>query len=205
MMRFLAILVGVAGLVIGCGGGPHPCVEISSRLVAKSYVLTIPLLGRDNEMIPLMQSNRGYFTQEGGAIRCMQRLGAALVQGGLARSSEFSGSSATELFGGSMPEGLGHLPGQVDASMRSYGSEMFTMGQELIWLANVLPAAAQGDYTPYNTTGTDTRRMMYQVLPMYQMLCQMDPSICQMMLGMFREMAPQIEQQVYVFARQLGN
>ena len=181
------------------------CDEVSSRLVAKSYVLTMPLLGRDNEMVPLMQSNREYFAQGGGAIRCMQRLGTTLVQGGLARSREFSGSSATERFGSSMPEGLAHLPGEVDASMGSYGSDMFTMGQELLWLANVLPAAAQGNYTPYNTPDTTTRRMLYQVLPMYQMLCQMDPSICQMMLGMFREMAPQIEQQVYVLARQLGN
>lgn len=104
-----------------------------------------------------------------------------------------------------MPEGLEDLPGQVDASMRSYGSDMFAMGQELLWLANVLPAAAQGNYTPYNTTGTDTRRMMHQVLPMYQMLCQMDPSSCQIMLGVFREMTPQIEQQIYFLARQLGN
>ncbi len=203
MMRFLAILVGVAGLITGYDA--HACDEMSSRLVARTYVLTMPLLGRDNEMIPLMQSNRGYFTQGGGAIRCMQRLGTALVQGGLTRSREFSGPSATERFGGSMPEGLGHLPGQVDASMRSYGSDMFAMGQELLWLARVLPAAAQGDYTPYKTPGTTTRRMMYQVLPIYQMLCSMDPSICQMMLGMLREMAPQIEQQVYVFARRLGN
>ncbi len=205
MMRFLAILVGVAGLVMGCDGDSRACDEVSSRLVAKSYVLTMPLLGRDNEMIPLMQSNRGYFTQGGGAIRCMQRLGTALVKEGLASSRQFSGSSAQERFGSSMPEGLAELPGQVDTSMRSYGSDMFTMGQELLWLARVLPAAAQENYTPYNTTGTDTRRMMPQVLPIYQMLCQMDPSICQMMLGMLREMAPQIEQQVYVFARQLGN
>ena len=203
MMRFLAILVGVAGLITGYDA--HACDEMSSRLVARTYVLTMPLLGRDNEMIPLMQSNRGYFTQGGGAIQCMQRLGTALIQGGLARSGDFSGSSATERFGGSMPEGLGHLPGEVDASMGSYGSDMFTMGQELLWLARVLPAAAQGDYTPYKTPGTTTRRMMYQVLSIYQMLCSMDPSICQMMLGMLREMAPQIEQQVYVFARRLGN
>jgi hypothetical protein len=204
MKKFFVILVGIVGLVTG-DGVAYSCDEVSARLVAKSYVLTMPLLGRDNEMIPLMQSNRGYFAQGGGAIRCMQSLGTALVQGGLGRSRELSGPSATERFGGSMPEGLSHLPGEVDRSMRNYGSDMVTMGQELIWLANVLPAAAQGDYIPYNTTGTETRRMISQIQPIYQMLCQMDMSVCQMMLGMFREMAPQIEQQIYVFARQLGN
>jgi len=205
MTRSLAILVGVVGLVTGFDADAQPCDDVSSQLVARSYVLTMPLLGRDNEMIPLMQSYPNHFTQGGRAIQCMERLGMALVQGGLAQSREFSGNSATERFGGQMPEGLEHLPGQVDNTLGSYGSDMFVMGQELLWLASVLPAAAQGNYTPYNTTGTETRRMMYQVLPVYQMLCTMDPSMCQMMLGMFRQMAPQIEQQVYVFARQLGN
>lgn len=205
MKRTLAIFLGIIVLVTGCDEDAYACDELSSQLVARSYVLTMPLLGLDNEMIPLMQSYPDSFAQGGGAIRCMQRLGTALVQGGLAQSNQFSGSSATERFGSSMPAGLAHLPGQVDDSMRSYGSDAFAMGQELLWLARVLPAAAQKNYTPYNTPGTNTRQMMAQVLPIYQMLCQMDPSICQMMLGMIRDMAPQIEQQIYVLARQLGN
>lgn len=204
MIKFLVVLVGVVGLISG-NNPAMACDEASSRLVAKAYVLTIPLLNRANELIPIMQSNQAHFSQGGSAIRCMQNLGAALVQGGLAQNNQFGGNTATERFGGQMPPGLAHLPGQVDNSMQSYGSDMFTMGQELRWLANVLPAAAQGNYVPYNTTGTQTRRTMNQVLPIYQMLCQMDPSICQMMLGMLGEMTPQVEQQIYLFARQLGN
>ena len=204
-MRFLAILVGIFGLAIGHTANAHACDEMSSQLVARTYVLTMPLMGRDNEMIQLMQSYPDYFTQGGGAILCMPRLGTVLVQGGLAQSGQSGGYSATESFGSSMPEGLAHLPGQVDASMQSYGSDMFAMGQELLWLSEVLPAAAQGNYTPYNTPRTPARQMASQVLPIHQMLCQSDPSMCQMMLGMLHEMAPQIEQQVYAFARQLGN
>lgn len=205
MKRTLAILIGVVGLVSGFGGDVNACDEMSSRLVARSYVLAMPLQGRDNELIPLMQSNPGYFTQGGGAIRCMQRLGTALLEGALASSRQFSGSSAQERFGSSMPEGLANLPGQIDTNMRSYGSDMFTMGNELLWLAKVLPAAAQGNFTPYSTTGTDPRQMMSQVQPIYQMLCQTDPTMCQMALSIVREMAPLIEQQIYALARQLGN
>jgi len=137
----------------GCEGSGLPvqratrtvaCDEVTSRLVAQAYVLSLPIIGRDNELIPLMKSNPGYFTEGGGAIRCMQSLGTALVQGGLASSREFSGYSATERFGSMMPEGLSHLPGEVDNSLRSYGSDMFTMGEELVWLAQVLPPRRTG-------------------------------------------------------------
>lgn len=205
LTRLLAVLVGVVGLVSGCDGGAHACDETSSRLVARSYVLTMPLLGRDNEMVPLMQSNRSYFAPGGPAIQCMQSLGTALIRGGLNMSGEYSGSSATERFGGSMPPGLAHLPGEVDRSMGGYGSDILTMGQELLWLAQVLPSAAQGNYTPYNAGGTTNRQLAFRVLPMYRMLCQMAPAICEMMFNMFNEISPQIEQQVYVLARQLGN
>lgn len=202
-MTRLAILVALVGLINGCAEEVNACDEASSRLVARSYVLTMPLLGKDDEMIPLMRSNPGHFTPDGGAIQCMESLGAALVRGGLKLSREYSGGSAQEKFGGSMPQGLAHLPGQVDQSMNNYGSNMFTMGQELLWLAKVLPSAAQGNYTPYNTPGTPTRKMASQVMPVYRMLCQMDPSICQLMLNLLNEMAPQIEQQIYILARQL--
>lgn len=204
LIRSLVILVGVVGLVASWEKDAYACDELSSQLVARSYILTMPLLGRDNEMIPLMQNYPDHFSEGGGAIRCMQRLGSALINGGLAHYSEFSGTSAQERFGNDMPLGLEHLPGEVDQSMGSYGSDIYAMGQELIWLADVLPAAAQGYYDPYTTTGTQTRLMMRNMLPMYQMLCSMDPSICQVMLDMLNQMVPQIEQQIYALARQAG-
>ena len=204
MIKFIMILVGVFSLLINCEVA-QACDEASARLVAKSYVLTMPLLGRDNEMIPLMQSNHSYFTPEGDAVRCMQELGTALINEAIKQAETNNGPSAQELFGGMMPEGLGHLPGEVDDSMHSYANDLYAMGQELIWLSRVLPAAAQGNYTPYNTTGTQTRMIFKQVLPRYQMLCQINPFVCQNMLDTLYQMTPQLEQVIYTFARQLDN
>jgi len=192
-------------LFTGCREKAVPCDEETSRLVAKAYVLSAPFIGRENELIPLMQYNSNYFSKGGRAIRCMQSLGTALMQGGLEQSKQFSGYSAVERFGPSMPSELAHLPGQVDDSLRSYGSDMYSMGKELVWLSQVLPPAVQGNYTPYKTTGTEIRQMAAQALPIYQMLCQMNPDTCRMMQSMFLEMTPMLEQQIYTFARQLGN
>ena len=191
-------------LFTGCKGKAVHCDEETSRLVAKAYVLSAPFIGRENELIQLAQSNPGYFNKGGRAIRCMRSLGTALMQGGLEQNKQFSSRSTKDLFP-SMPEGLDHLTGQVDDSLRSYGSDMYTMGKELIWLGRVLPPAVQGNYTPYRTTGTEIRQMAAQVLPVYQMLCQMDPAACRMMQSMFIEMAPILEQQIYTFARKSGD
>ena len=193
-----------AMLFTGCGKKAVSCDEETSRLVAKAYVLSAPLIGRENELIPLIQSNPDDFNEGGRAIRCMQSLGTALAQGGLEQSKQFSDVWTIERFP-SMPTGLEHLTGQVDASLRSYGSDMFSMGNELVWLSQVLPPAVQGNYTPYKTTGTSSRRMAAQALPNYQMLCQMNPGACRMMQAMFLEMEPMLEEQIYNYARQLGN
>jgi hypothetical protein len=192
-------------LFTGCGKKVVSCDEETSRLVAKAYFLSAPLIGRENELIPLIQSNPDDFNEGGRAIRCMQSLGTALTQGGLEQSKQLSGPSATEQLGHLMPIGLEHLPGQVDASLRSYGSDMFNMGNELVWLSQVLPPAVQGNYTPYNTTGTSSRRMAAQALQNYRMLCQMNPGACRMMQAMFLEMEPMLEQEIYSYALQLGD
>jgi hypothetical protein len=181
------------------------CADPAAELTARAYVLSMPLLGRENELIPLMEENSAQFAPEGGVIRCMQALGGSLVRGGLALSREFSGSSAQDRFGSSMPSELAGLPGQVDRSLSSYGSDQYSMGQELLWLARVLPEAARGNPAPFNAGDTTMRQAMAEVLPQYRMLCQMDASMCQLMVArLSEEVMPAIERQIYALARQLG-
>ena len=218
MLRLRSAMLLPLGILIflGCERGgsddrtasaatPAPlCDETTARLVARAYVLSIPLSGKEDDLIPLMGQNPAYFTQGGDAIRCMRGLGTALAQGGLRTAQTYGGYSATEQFGASMPEGLSHLPGEVDASMNSYGSDMLAMGQELQWLSRVLPLLAMGDYSQYNTPATPSRQMAAQALVFYQLLCQMDPAICQVMQNMTLQAVPFVEQQVHSLARQVG-
>ena len=192
-----------AGVAMAAGEAP-PCDEASARLVARAYVLSNPLAGNGDALIQLMAENRAAFSEGGKAILCMQALGTGLTLRALVAQSQGGGYSATERFGGAMPQGLEHLPGQVDASMQSYNADVFTMGQELLWLSRVLPPAAKGDYQPYLSTATPVRQAVLQVLPVYQLLCGMDPGSCQVMQELFRQMASSLEQQIYTLARQLG-
>ena len=204
MIKYIAILLGAAGLLVHSATA-QACDESSSRLVAQVYVLANPVAGRENEIVSLMQQYPNYFRDHGGVIRCMQRLGNALIGSGLAHYQQYAGNPAQQAYGGQLPEGLQHLPGEVDDSLRSYGSDMFAMGQEFLWLARVLPPAAQGNYGPYNRTGTDTRQTLRQVWPIYQQMCFFDQSMCQILTNVLDQMSPHLEQQIYAMARNLGN
>jgi hypothetical protein len=175
------------------------CDEETSRLVARAYVLSIPFLGRENELPTLMASNSSYFTADGRAIQCMQSLGTTIWQRGSARLDEANEDRdrAIGTYGGSMPEGLGDLPGQVGDSRRSYAGHQLRMGQELLWLSQVLPYAVQGNYAPYND-GTTNRQMDKQQL---SMLCQIAPNECQIMQAELIKAIPVLEEQIYVLAR----
>lgn len=199
ILVFLAMVVPVLPLT-GCR--KYACDDQSARLVAHAYVLSNPLLGQENELIPLMQYNMTYFLPEGKAIQCMQSLGTGLVQKGMALSNQFSGNLASNRFGGRMPAGLQNLPGQVDQNLRSFGANQVIMGKELIWLSQVLPAALLGNPTLYQTTGTDFRQMQRLQLRMYLTLCQMAPALCQDMQAFARSSLADLEQQIYILARQ---
>jgi hypothetical protein len=164
------------------------------RLAVRAYVLSIPFLGNENALIPLIAANRADFVEGGKAIEFMRAAGTALAQ----RAAAYNGPSAQQIFGGFMPAGLAHLPGQVDAAM---GSEGTAVGNEFLWLAQVLPAAATGDYGPYQNTATPMRR---QIIAYIQMISQMNPALVQMIVSAMQTQQSVIEAAIYNLVCQLG-
>lgn len=51
------------------------------RLAVRAYVLSIPMLFKEDDLIPLMAANQAYFLEGGIAIQYMQTAGAALCKG----------------------------------------------------------------------------------------------------------------------------
>jgi hypothetical protein len=196
---FLICGFAIFSVSTGCGGPTRFCDDETARLVSRAYILSFPWLGQDKLLEQLINDNRSAFNENGGATRCMRSLGTALLQQSIQRRPA-NPYAAQERFAGMMPPGLGHLPGQVDAEMRNAGTEFLTMGQELTWLAQVLPAASQGNAGPYNSQATPWRQMMNSLVPQLNLLCSMDPSVCQSVLTHMKSLLPVAEQQVYVLA-----
>ena len=62
---------------------------------------------------------------------------------------------------------------------------------------------AAGNPQPFLTTGTQWRQQMRQVVPMINMLLQMDPGSAQIMQQSLTMVAPITEQQIIMLARML--
>ena len=184
-----------------CGAAPRFCSDEAARLAAHAYVLSWPLLGQDKVLEQLIKDNRQQFLRDGAAVRCMKSTGTALVRSAItAYEQNKRAPSAVERFGGSMPPGLEHLPAQVDSSIRNAGTEFFTVGQELLWLSEVLPAALDGNAARYNAHDTMWRQQVIQLIPMINLLCSMDASVCETFKQSLQATVPIAEQQVFIIA-----
>ena len=163
------------------------------RLAVRAYVLSIPMLLKENDLIPLISKNQVAFLAGGWATIFMQKAGTALLQGAAA----YHGPSAQQLFG-VMPRGLEHLPAKVDASMQSNG---VAVGEEFLWLSKVLPSAATGNWEPYKAEGTAPRQ---QMIAWARMVQQMNPTLFQIVVAKAQQAEPLIEQAIYSLVRQLN-
>lgn len=201
--RKLIVAVALAVTASGAARGAD-CSDRTARLVARAYVLASPIAFKPETFLSFLAENKESFGKKGRATRCMKSLGDKLLQGVLANAAGQRRDYATERFGGAMPPGLEHLPGQVDANMRSASTDGFTMAQELLWLAKVLPPAADEDLGPFLEQDTVARQLwQQQMLPLIKMICAFDADTCRAFLVSLLEFLPLMEQQVYALAVQV--
>jgi hypothetical protein len=67
----------------------------------------------------------------------------------------------------------------VGASMTSGSVEAAMMGEEFVWLSQVIPSAAAGNWTPYGTTGLYARQQARQAIQMLERRCRnSSPGLC---------------------------
>lgn len=179
----------------------HNCDETSSQLVAHVFVLSNPLFGREDETVAFTNSYPTYFAEDGKATQCMRSWGASLLQTANMLANQFAGHPASNMFAGKMPPGLANLPGQVDQNLKSYGADERFMGEQLVWLSNVLPQALRGNLVPYRTTSTLVRENQRQWLPLLLQYCQIAPDLCRATIP---QAGANLEQQIYTLARNSG-
>lgn len=158
------------------------------RLAVRAYVLSLPIFFKENDLISLIAANKAYFVEGGMAILYLQTAGSALAQGAFAFHGE---SSAKELFGLSSPD-MERTAGRVDARMKSQG---VALGQDFQWLAQVLPAAAVGDYQPFQSQ-SQLSPFRQQMLVQVQ-IWRMSPDVAQPLVAQLQQQLPTIEQEIY--------
>jgi hypothetical protein len=176
-------------------------------LIARAYVLSIPVVeGRlelsidaDSPLTKFVQANRAAFHSE-GTTGCMRLLGASLARQGGAAYDQHAGDRVIEQFGGDAPEIAGQVARDVQRDANLGAQNAYLMGMELMWLADVLPAIADGNLEPYNAAGSLSRQQTKAILPMAEGVLNADPAtaaqVHRAISESFRQIIPPFEQAI---------
>jgi hypothetical protein len=178
---------------------------VANPVLAQQYERTRPITDPNPRLINEVRSYPTVFGESSTAILCGRALGARLVQLGVQSFNPNAYSDVLNRFGGGA---LGEFTPQVAQSLNQNATYFATLGQELTWLSQVLPAAAEGNWGPYLSTGTSTmyRQMMRQNLVYLNQMAQISETNPQlqatfnMMLNATIGISPYIEQQIVVLA-----
>jgi len=180
----LLLLASIA-LTAGCGNWGNPCSQDAALVLARAYILAQPLLVADDIYInngePLRKwvaQRPDVFGREGVVTRCAARVGPRIAQQGIGLYDP----NAYEKVMDSSPAEISHLSQDVADRMNDSATNLFELGQELTWLAEILPAVADGDLEPFLNTGytlrNEKKQLAQAAFANVRAMCQMDPAGC---------------------------
>jgi hypothetical protein len=131
-------------------------------------------------------TNRRHFARGGDVIRCGRALSAAILQQAVVSYDPSWSTRQAEL-----DAALGSLGLSPGATQPSPSAQLFTMAQQISWLADVLAAAAEGNYEPLRTPASEQQQLQAYACQVLGTLSQ-DP----MMRGSLAAVEPKIKELV---------
>lgn len=172
------------------------CSEKTARIIGRIYYLSNPLeiFNRFADLEAYVNRNRNLLLPGSKMIQCMRSAGNTLIARGV---QAYSQQDADRAYGRALEMGAtGDMANKIRSNMNQGATELFTMGQELIWLSQVLPQAAQGNWNDFINTGTDTRQAVIQSIRLVAPM--LDPNLLGIVQQSFTQYAPYLEYQVAV-------
>jgi len=203
-MRNLLILLTMGTLFASGSCSPSKAKKYSDETVktlAKLYYLANPyeVMKDPTQITDFVSANGSTLGENSEVIRCARELGQLLISQGI---QNFNNNGDRERMY-NIGERAGVDPGVTKSAadgMYDGSTDLYTMGQELVWLSQVIPNASEGNWDSFNNTGTELRRQFYQVWPMVQSVTLEDESNKQMMDQFMSQMQPITEYQILILA-----
>lgn len=172
------------------------CDRETSILIGRIYYLANPAAEHlhFDTLEEFVSDNSRRLSRDTQFARCATRAGARLRSAGFA---SFDARTADEAYASALNNGATIEQAQsVQSSINRGSLELATMGQELSWMARVIPSAAEGDWDPYRSPpDTQARQMIRQVWPLYEGLFA-DPSTRATFEEAINQFQPWLEYQV---------
>ena len=150
------------------------CDEQIARIIGKLYNISNPLYMINNweELETFVIENRSILLPNNQVIRCMLTAGERMQVSAL---QSFDPNSGDQAYNSAINLGAtAEMANQIKSNVDQGQVQLFALGQELVWLSQVIPKAAQGDWSDFLNTGTLSRKQTIEYLnimiPMFEMM-----------------------------------
>jgi hypothetical protein len=181
LVAIVVFLVASSPASYSMAQGPSPppsasclCTMTSAGNLAHLAYASAPLY-ENQKIVRFVERNATLLSANGPTITCASRLGDALLRRGIAnlpRRSVWDRAYESAIFSGADMQQARNI---ADAAARTDDPALVqaVSGEDLLWLATVIPQAAAGDWVPYWQTGGVMRRMSRAQVPQHSANCQM--------------------------------
>lgn len=152
----------------------NPLIEVSQPELVKNFI----------------DSNKSLLQEDSPIIRMAIELGNKLIKSGVVASKKKSYERAYDRM-----IDMGQSDSDAYAVAQSIQQETvnaYQIGQELLWIAAVVPKAANGDWIEYNSTGTQSRLQLRQIWPLFKQM-EMEQTLEQVMSNYGQQIEYQIK------------
>jgi hypothetical protein len=150
-----------------------PCTDIAANALARAYRLAMPIdrgsftftIDESSPLAAYVRDHRALFKRDGAAVRCATALGRHVVSLGVKtlRNRQDVYDGVMNGWGGQSPD----IAASVALELINQGADMYALGNELIWLAQVLPDVTKSRYDSFNQADSETRQTLKQYIPLF--------------------------------------
>lgn len=217
-MKVAALMLSFVFIANGCGSPsdepesdaqtqPTPsgrvCEEQHSRLIGRLYYVANPVSENTDsrELESFVINNRDQLMPGSRLLNCAANAGNRLRRQSVL---SFSKADADQAYQQSLNWGATQEQAQAVSDSMIQGSiEGVTIGEELLWLSKVIPAAARGDWDAFKNTGTDARQETRQAWRLMSKV--INPSDQAAFKQAMQQFQPWLEYQIAFLVYRFGN
>jgi len=184
-MKALSIIL-VPTFAIAVAHAQEPACRTGAASLGDAYVLANPLYSIffEETLDHYVTENRTHFVAGGDAIRCASALAQALLVAGVQLYDPNEQTRRDEL--NAQLQSMGVSQGQQELSP---SSQLFDVGSQLSRLSRVLPAAADGDWVPYQTPANEIEQLRMFAGTVLRTALSQDPQLVATITPKIRELA----------------
>lgn len=168
--------------------------------IGKLYYVASPAYYTNNwkQLNNLVANNRNLLRSNSPIIKCMKEVGENMQ---IEAMQSFDSRAGINAYASAISYGANASQArQIQTNIENGQIQPYLIGKELVWLSQVLPKAAQGDWSGFMNTGTFTRRQAIEGIALIQQMFEYmgETEMLNYVMSTMNEYQPYLEYQTAV-------